>query len=63
MEQTCAASPQEAAHSSERRIWHRRAAAEQIENAVPDLEQRVNQSNQQELELNMERNGTVQTMC
>lgn len=30
------------------------SAAEQIENAVPDLEQRVNQSNQQELELNME---------
>ena len=39
------------------------SAAEQIENAVPDLAQRVDQSNQQELELNMERNGTVQTMC
>ena len=39
------------------------AAAEQIERAVPDLEQRINQSNQRELELNIERNETVQTMC
>ena len=38
------------------------AAAEQIERAVPDLNQRVDQSNQRELELGMELNGTGQTM-
>ena len=36
------------------------SAAEQIGRNVPDLEQRVNRSNQQELELNME---SGQTMC
>ena len=36
------------------------SAAEQIERGVPDLEQRVNRSNRQELELNME---SGQTMC
>ena len=36
------------------------SAAEQIGRSLPDLEQRVNRSNQQELELNME---SGQTMC
>ena len=38
------------------------SAAEQIERVVPDLNQRVDQSNQRELELDMELNGTGQTM-
>ena len=35
------------------------SAAEQIERSVPDLEQRVNQSNQQELEMNIESGQTM----
>ena len=38
------------------------AAAEQIERTVPDLEQRVNLSNQRELELSRQYQSQTQTM-